>query len=101
MGFIYVTVLKIARPDDAGLQNAVYNGHKMKHALKSQALTTADGIFYHVYGSMEGLRHYWTLYVKSGLDTELDSVLDVYGYQYFLYGDSGYNYRPLLEMPFL
>lgn len=100
IGFIDGTVLEIARPDDDALQNVCYNGHKRKHALKFQAVTTADGLFYHVYGPVEGRRHDWTLYMRSGLDEQMEDVLYIDGIQYCIYGDSGYNSRPYLEVPF-
>lgn len=64
-------------------------------------MTTADGVVYHVHGKIEGRSNDWTLNMNSGLDKELELVLDVYGYQYCLYGDDGYKYRPFLEIPFL
>ena len=100
IGYIDGTVLEIARPDDAGLQNVVYNGHKHKHALKFQAFTTADGIFYNVYGPVEGRRHDWTLFVRSDLDTQLEEVMKVGDRQFCIFGDSGYNVREYFEIPF-
>lgn len=100
VGFIDGTVIEIARPDDSGLQNVCYNGHKRKHALKFQAVTLADGMFAHVYGPVEGRRHDWTLYARSELDGNLEVVLVVGGRQFCIYGDSGYNRRDYLEIPF-
>ena len=100
IGYIDGTVLEIARPDDAELYNGVYHGHKRKHALNFQAVTTADGIFYHVYGPVEGRSHDWTLFVRSDLDTQLEEVMKVGDRQLCTFGDSGYNVREYLEIPF-
>lgn len=100
IGFIDGTVIEIARPDDAALQNICYNGHKRKHALKFQAVTTVDGMFYHMFGPVEGRRHDWTLYARSELDEQLEDVMVVDDVQYCIYGDSGYNERAFLEIPF-
>ena len=100
IGFIDGTVLKIARPTDYGLQNVVYNGHKRAHALKFQALTTPDGMFLHSFGPLEGRRHDWTLYARSELESQLEECLLSDGIQYCIYGDSGYNWREYLEIPF-
>jgi len=100
VGFIDGTVIGIARPGDSGIQNVVYNGHKRKHALKFQAVTTPDGMFAHVYGPLEGRRHDWTLYMRSDIDEQLNNALLVDGKQFCIYGDSGYNWRSYLEIPF-
>lgn len=57
IGFIDGTVLEIASPDNARLQNSAYNGHKRKHALKFQERNTHDGMLYHFFSSMEGRHH--------------------------------------------
>lgn len=41
----------------------------------------------------------WTFYVHSGLETDLESVRDVYGYQYWINGYGGNTYRPILDIP--
>eukprot|EP00171_Calliarthron_tuberculosum_P019957 IDg19957t1 len=63
--FINGKVICIARPGDHETQNAAYNGHKRKHALKYQAVTTPDGLILHVYSPLEGPRHNWTPYKQS------------------------------------
>lgn len=100
VGFIDGTVLAIARPKGNRLQNVVYNGHKRRHALKYQAMVTPDGLILHAYGPMEGRRHDWTLYVRSGIEEQLSVCLMVNGVQYCIYGDSGYNRRVFMEVPF-
>lgn len=100
VGHIDGTVLGIARPNEQGLQEVVYNGHKRKHALKFQAITAPDGLFLHCYGPMEGRRHDWTLYVRSNMDAQLESAMYHDAREYCIYGDSGYNARWFLECPF-
>ena len=100
MGFIDGTVIAIARPSRNEVQNVAYNGHKRKHALKFQAVTTPDGLLLHAAGPIEGRRHDWTLYCRSGLDDTLPDLLLIGEKQYALYGDSGYSERPYLEIPF-
>ena len=90
IGILDGTVLGKARLGLHAAQNVVYNGHKRKHALKFQALTGPDGMFYHFFGPMEGHRHDWTLYTRSGLEEILSSALYVGGRQFCIYGDSGY-----------
>jgi nuclease HARBI1 len=89
VGFIDGTVIGISRPGDNFEQRAAYNGHKRKHALKFQALVAPDGLILHAAGPLEGRRHDWTLYLRSGLDAELENRLHIEGTQYCIYGDSG------------
>jgi len=89
IGFIDGTVIKIARPKGNRRQRVCYNGHERSHALKFQAVTTPDGLFVHSAGPIEGQRHDWTLYIRSGLDEILPSVLDLQETRYCIFGDSG------------
>eukprot|EP00171_Calliarthron_tuberculosum_P002573 IDg2573t1 len=88
VGFIDGTVIGIARPKGFEVQRVAYNGHKRKHALKYQAISTPDGLILHVHGPTEGRRHDWTLYTRSGLDESLPALLDIGGVQYCIFGDS-------------
>jgi len=99
VGFIDGTALSLSRPG-GGLQRACYSGHKRKHALKFQNLLTPDGLFFHLYGPVEGWRHDMTLYLESGMETTLAGALIVGGEQYYLYGDVAYMMRPWLQTPF-
>lgn len=98
--YIDGTVIFITRRGDSGIQNVVNNGHKRNHALKFPAVTTPDGMFTHVYGPLEGRRDDWTLYMGSQVDTQLERVLLVDYHKYCINGDSGYNRRPYLYIPF-
>ena len=89
VGFIDGTVIGIARPGDSTAQSVAYNGHKRKHALKFQAITAPDGTIVHGFGPLEGIRHAWTLYVKSELDEMLPHVLNYRKEKSCLFGDSG------------
>ncbi len=71
VGLIDGTVIGIARPCDSNQQNVAYNGHKRKHALKFQAVSTSDGLFLHTFGRIEGRRHDWTFYMQSGIEEQL------------------------------
>jgi len=99
VGLIDGTVIQIARPKGYKRQKVCYNGHKRSHALKFQAVTTPDGMFWHAAGPIEGRRHDWTMHMRSGLGELLPELLTVESYQYCLYGDSGYNHRWYLEVP--
>ena len=83
VGFIDGTALFVSRPG-GGLQRACYSGHKRKHALKFQNLLTPDGLFFHLFGPVEGRRHDMTLYHESGMDATLADALIVGGEQYYL-----------------
>lgn len=51
VGFIDGTVIDIARPyEQYSNQHIVYNGHKRKHELNFQAITTIGGLCAHLYG---------------------------------------------------
>ena len=101
VGFIDGTVIGIARPSPTYMQQLVaYDGHKRKHGLKYQVISAPDGLILHCFGPMEGRRHDWTLYVESGVEEELQSALNFGGKKYCIYGDSGYNNRWYLCIPF-
>lgn len=56
--FIDGNVIGIARPDGVhSNQRTTYNGHKRKHVLKFQAITTPDGLCAHLFGLEVGRRH--------------------------------------------
>ena len=100
VAFMDGTVIGIARPGKNDEQNAAYNGHKRKHALKYQTLTTPDGLILHAHGPIAGCRHDWALYVRSNIEQQLREVLSVGGCQYYVHGDSGYNRRDVVDVPF-
>lgn len=100
VGFIDGTVLAISRPGDSSIQNAAYNGHKRKHALKYQTITLPNGLILHASGPLEGCRHDWALYVNSGVEEQMEEMMLFNGIQYFIHGDSGYSARAYLDVPF-
>lgn len=71
IGFIDGTVFGIAGQKGNFTQRLVYNGHKPKHLLKYQAVNAPGGMMLHVAGLIEGCRHHWTLFVRSGLEGDL------------------------------
>lgn len=100
IGFIDGTVIAIARPGTDAMQRDCYNGHKRKHALKYQAITTPDGMVLNLCRPVVGRRHDWYMYIMSGLDEVLPEVLLIDGIRYCIWGDPGYNNRWYLETPF-
>ena len=101
VAFIDGTNLAVSRPSGENIdQRVLYNGHKRKHCIKFQALTTPCGMAMHVAGPIEGRRHDWTLYLQSGLETTLGQLLEFEGKCFVIYGDSGYSARYFLYVPF-
>ena len=93
VGFLDGTVIGIARPKGYEMQRVAYKGHKRKHALKFQAFNSPDGLVLHVYSPIEGRRHDWTIYTRSGLNEHQPEIFNIYCERYCIYGDSGYNKR--------
>eukprot|EP00171_Calliarthron_tuberculosum_P011174 IDg11174t1 len=54
IGFIDGTVIGIAQLGDHAARNVAYIGHKRKHALKYQAVTTPDRLILHAHGPLKG-----------------------------------------------
>ena len=100
VGFIDGTVLGVVRPSGHMQQMVVYNGHKRKHALKFQAINTPDGVILHAHGPAEGGWHDWFLFHTSGVHANLSDFLLINGVQFVVYGDSGYNWREYMQVPF-
>lgn len=99
VSFIDGTAIAVARPG-GGLQSACYSGHKRRHVLKFQNVLTPDGLFFYLFGPVEGRRHDMTLYYESGLEDTLATELMVEGEQFYLYGDAAYMTRPWLQTAF-
>jgi DDE superfamily endonuclease len=57
VGFIDGTAIEIARPRGYG-QRATYSGHKRRNCVKFQAISAPDGLILHLFGPIEGRRHY-------------------------------------------
>ena len=100
IGFIDATVVGITRPGEDDMQREVYNGHKRKHALKYGEVTTPDGLIANFFGPVVGRRHACWMFAQSSLDEFLGTELSIGDKQYVIYGDSGYNHRSYLEVPF-
>lgn len=66
--YIDGTVHGISLPCSLDVQHAAYNGHKQKHALRFQTLTSPDGLTHHAHRLMEGDRHDWVLFDRSEMD---------------------------------
>ena len=95
-GFIDGTVRPICVPSPG--QRAVLNGHKRKHALKYQIISTPDGMIAHVWGGLEGRRHDRTLLNYSNLETALQNAQCFEGYG--IYGDPAYGCTQYFVSPF-
>ena len=98
-GFVDGTAIFIAHPG-GGLQRACYSGHKRRHAVKFLNVLTPDGLFFYLYGPVEGRRHDITLYHESGLDGVLADAMTVNGEQFYLYADAAFMLRPWLQTAF-
>lgn len=98
VGFIDGIVIGISRKKGYEVQMVAHNGHKRKHSLKFQAFNTPDGLFMHVYGSIEGRRHDWTMDVRRNLDEHLLSIFEINDVKYYVCGDSCYNRRWFMEI---
>jgi len=96
VGFIDGTAVHVARPG-GGIQRACYSGHKRRHVLNFQSVTTPGGLVFHMYGPHEGRRHDVVLYKESGLDDALRQTLLIDGVQHCLYGDSAYVLRAWMQ----
>jgi hypothetical protein len=95
-GFLDGTLKGICRP---GInQEVTYSGHKRKHGLKYQALSTPNGLIAHCYGPVEGRRHDSGMYQESGLDQQLQQIFLTTGKA--IYGDSAYANKAYLWTPF-
>ncbi len=98
-GFIDGTVRQICRPSRN--QRLCYNGHKRKHALKFQSVTTPDGLIIHLFGPIEGRYHDVRLLRESGLgDTMIQHARDQSNRQLCVYGDPAYGVTSWLVSPF-
>lgn len=100
LGFIDGTVLEIELPGDRAVENAAYNGHKIRHSLTFETVTLPDELIIHARGPLEGRRNEWELYVISGIDQLLEDMLLMDEMKYFIHGDSGYNESAYLDTPF-
>lgn len=98
-GFIDGTVRGISRPSVN--QRLVYNGHKRKHALKYQSITTPNGMIANLFGPVEGRRHDSSMLTMSGLMPILENFcVGVNGERLCIYGDPAYPLRWFLQAPF-
>ena len=78
-----------------------YNGHKRKHGLKHQPITTPNGIIANLFGPVEGWHHYSSMLVVSGMMPVLEKFsIGPNGERLCTYGDPPYPLRWYLQGPF-
>lgn len=75
IGCIDEMVIGLARLGTCDAQNVLYNGNNRKKSFKYHVVTTTGGLLPHAYRTMEGIRHDWTLYWRSGLNESLQHVM--------------------------
>lgn len=94
IGFIDGTVIEVCRPGK--FQEIVFNGHKRKHALKFQAVTTADGLIRDFAGPYEGIRHDSAILAQSNFMERMQAISDLTPAGCYLYGDPAYPLTRLI-----
>ncbi len=65
--------------------------------LNFQIIVMPDGLALHVDCALKGRRHDHTIWKRSNLDEQLESVLNHSDVQYRIYGDSAYTKHPCIE----
>lgn len=92
IGFIDGTLQVCARPKGSKEQEVLFSGHKRRHGLKFQAITTPDGVIVHLGGPVAGRRHDMTIYGQC----RTAALLRQHAPGFRVYGDKGYrNSAPL------
>lgn len=80
MPFSDETVIGISRPGRHQLLTfGAYNGHKRKHAITFQGITSLCSLLLHLVGPIEGQRYDWTIFVRSGIEEWVGTALNVHG----------------------
>lgn len=82
------------------MQLVVYNGHNRKHPIKFQTVTGTGGLILHAIDPVEWRRLCPTLWFRSELEQKFPEVLECGTVKYCLYGNSSYNRRRFLEVPY-
>jgi hypothetical protein len=81
------------------LQKRIFSGHKRKHCLSFQGLTTPDGLCIHFFGPCEGSKHDVTLLRRSNLLNYFEQHSDVF-INYHIYGDAAYGISKWVLSPY-
>ncbi len=97
-GFIDSTLKGVCHPGIT--QRNLYSGHKRKHGVKYQHIMCLNGLVCHAFGPFLGRRHDVSMYIESGVETDLQHVCDANGQLLAIYGDGGYMQRDWLQIPF-
>ncbi|KAJ9263877.1 hypothetical protein DTO212C5_7409 [Paecilomyces variotii] len=96
-GFINGTFRPVCRPSQN--QRFYYSGYKKLHGFKYQGIITPDGMLLSYMGPFEGKVNDLTMIRKTGLEQQLQDML-ADRKDYFLYGDSAYEYAYCCIAPF-
>lgn len=94
------TVIGIACAGCSAEQHAAHNGHKRKNTPLFQTITAPNGLLLHADRPVECRRHNWALYVRSGIEQQLNDVCTIDGVQHYEHADNGYNRRLVVDVPF-
>ena len=98
-GFVDGTVRQICRPGE--MQRTVYNGHKRVHAIKFQAIATANGLVANLYVPVEGKLHASGMLADSAILLLLQQYsINQNGNRLCIYGELAHPLRPKLQTPF-
>lgn len=76
---------------------AVFNGHKRMHGIKTQGVTLANGMQPYPFVMVEGRRHDGHMLLLSGLVAIIRAICVQLGVIYCLYGDAAYPLSPWLQ----
>lgn len=99
VGLIDRISIFVARPKGM-VEWSKYNGHKRRNGIKMQAVSTPDGLIFHLYIPVEGRRHNLTVFRNSGLEPVRSQHLMIKGSHNFIYRDPAYIQSDYLQVGF-
>lgn len=71
------------------------------NCLVYQSIKTPEGLMFCLYGPVKGLRPDLTLHRQRGWEDVLQHCLTIDEEYHYIYGDSAYLIRPLLQVPYI
>lgn len=91
IAFIDCTKIRIASPGGANCnQQSVCSGHKRKHCLIYQTVSTLDGMIAGLHGHVEGFCHDPKVLQHSDWEELFSEMCVIDGRKFYIYGDSAY-----------